>query len=109
MSFFLNSIDISPLALQAYGLSQPQYTIGGTLTGVAGDYWDVLWPHSTNSVSLGFLILSRSPQELQPSKVGTLHAQACLPCECCMCSTNVNVIGEDVLKGSVMDQCVKFK
>ena len=54
---------------QAYGLSQPQYTIGGTLTGVAGDYWDVLWPHSTNAVSVGFLVLSRSPQQLQPSKV----------------------------------------
>lgn len=59
--------------MQAFGLSQPQYTIGGTLTGTAGDYWDVLWPHSTNSVSVGFLILSRSPSQLQPSKVQGNH------------------------------------
>lgn len=58
---------------QAYGLSQPQYTIGGTLSGTAGDYWDVLWPHSTNSVSVGFLILSRDPAQLQPSTVSVLH------------------------------------
>ena len=63
--------------VQAYGLSQPQYTIGGTLTGVAGDYWDVLWPHSTNSVSVGFLILSRSPEQLQPSKVSSRVAWLC--------------------------------
>ena len=55
--------------VQAFGLSSPQYTIGGTLTGRAGDYWDVLWPHSTNAVWVGFLVLSRSPAQLAPSKV----------------------------------------
>ena len=60
--------------LQAFGLSSPQYTIGGTLTGTAGDYWDVLWPHATNEVSVGFLVLSRSPAQLAPSKVSPVVA-----------------------------------
>ena len=54
---------------QAFGLSQPQFVLGGTLTGTAGDYWDVLWPGATNSVSVGFIVLSRSPDALQPNKV----------------------------------------
>lgn len=54
---------------QAFGLSQPHFVLGGTLTGTAGDYWDVLWPGATNSVSVGFIVLSRSPDALQPDKV----------------------------------------
>ena len=54
---------------QAFGLTQPQYVLGGTLTGTASDYWDVLWPGATNAVSVGFIVLSRSPDALQPDKV----------------------------------------
>ena len=55
--------------MQAFGLSQPKFILGGTLTGAAADYWDVLWPHATNTVSVGFLLLSRSPEQLQPTQV----------------------------------------
>lgn len=61
---------------QAFGLSEPQFVLGGTLTGTAGDYWDVLWPKATNNVSVGFIVLSRSPDALQPDKVR--HLNACL-------------------------------
>ncbi len=54
---------------QAFGLSEAQYVLGGTLTGTAGNYWDVLWPKATNTVSVGFIVLSRSPDALQPDKV----------------------------------------
>ena len=61
---------------QAFGLSQPQYTIGGVLSGSAGDYWDVLWPKATNAVSVGFLILSRAADQLQPQNVGHLSLKS---------------------------------
>ncbi|EIE18857.1 hypothetical protein COCSUDRAFT_59785 [Coccomyxa subellipsoidea C-169] len=62
---------------QAFGLTQPQYVLGGTLTGTASDYWDVLWPGATNAVSVGFIVLSRSPDALQPDKV-LLNGNPCL-------------------------------
>ncbi|BDA48966.1 probable major extracellular endoglucanase at N-terminal half [Coccomyxa sp. Obi] len=62
---------------QAFGLSEPQYVLGGTLTGTAGDYWDVLWPKATNTVSVGFIVLSRSPDALQPDKV-LLNGNPCV-------------------------------
>jgi hypothetical protein len=54
---------------QAFGLSQPQFTVGGTLSGSASDYWDVLWPNATNTVSVGFLVLSQTQGQLRPRQV----------------------------------------
>ncbi len=54
--------------MQGFGLSQPTYVLGGTLTGSAADYWDVLWPNATNTVSVGFLVLSRDPTQLAPTQ-----------------------------------------
>lgn len=58
-----------PTHMQAFGLSEPKFILGGTLTGAAADYWDVLWPHATNTVSVGFLLRSRSLDHLQPTQV----------------------------------------
>ena len=79
--------------MQAFGLSQPKFILGGTLTGAAADYWDVLWPQATNTVSVGFLLRSRSPHQLQPTQV-ILCSQCWLEglnghvCPCfCLCTS----------------------
>lgn len=42
---------------QSYGLDQTSTTAEG-VSGVAQDTWNILWPQSTNQVTLGFVVVA---------------------------------------------------
>ena len=52
-----------------FGLAEPgfDYTTG-TVSATAGNFWDLLWPQGTNSVSLG-LVVSSLTQNIAPQQV----------------------------------------
>lgn len=52
---------------QSFGLQQARVT-GQGVSAVAADTWDVLWPQSTNRVTLG-LVLSTSASDPTPTAV----------------------------------------
>ena len=56
---------------QAFGLTQPTATATG-VSGVAADTWNILWPQSTNQVTLGFVVMA-SNASFAPTAVGLLH------------------------------------
>ena len=53
---------------QAFGLTQPTATATG-VSGVAADTWNILWPQSTNQVTLGFVVMA-SNTSFAPTAVG---------------------------------------
>ena len=54
---------------QVQGLTSPTFGGKGLVTGTASNVWDLLWPQSTNSISLGFVVLA-SNDTLTPAQVG---------------------------------------
>ena len=55
---------------QVFGLTDPTFDYStGTATATAANYWDLLWPQSTNSVSLGMVVssltTSTEPQQVR--------------------------------------------
>ena len=52
---------------QAYGLDNTQAANGG-VTGIASDNYNILWPESTNQITVGFVVLSAG-NDLTPSAV----------------------------------------
>ena len=54
---------------QAYGLSNTQAANGG-VTGTASDSYNILWPESTNQITVGFVVLSAG-DDLRPSTVSS--------------------------------------
>ena len=55
--------------MQAFGLKDAHYLTGGLLVGTADNYWDVLWPHGTNTVQAGFLTQSGIDVNPMPHQV----------------------------------------
>jgi hypothetical protein len=53
--------------MQAYGLTGVAFAAGGKISGSVTDYWSVLWPLSSSSVSLGLVVSSDS--DLAPTQV----------------------------------------
>ena len=55
-----------------FGLVEPGFDFSsGTVSATAANYWDLLWPQSTNSVSLG-LVVSSLTQNISPQQVGSV-------------------------------------
>ena len=53
---------------QVQGLTSHTYAAEGIITGTASNFWDLLWPQSTNSISLGFVVVATN-SSLTPAKV----------------------------------------
>lgn len=55
-----NNVDLSLQGIsQAFGLTQTQ-VLGVGVSGVATDTFNILWPQSTNQVTVGFVVVSSS-------------------------------------------------
>ena len=55
---------------QTFGLTDAGFDYStGTVTATAGNYWDLLWPQGTNTVSLGLVVSTLktvAPQQVCP-------------------------------------------
>ena len=65
---------------QAFGLTQPSATATG-VSGIAADTWNILWPQSTNQVTLGFVMMA-SNSSFAPTAVGLPPSLNPLSCKC---------------------------
>ena len=72
---------------QVIGLTSPSFDYTtGTATASASNYWDLLWPQGTNSVSLGLVVSSltnsTNPQQVCGACNLALHsAGGCWSCD----------------------------
>lgn len=59
---------------QTYGLDNAQAANGG-VEGVASDAYNILWPESTNQITVGFVVLSAA-NDLTPESVSIFPSMA---------------------------------
>ena len=67
---------------QTFGLTNPQTPQLGKITATASDSWDLLWPQSTNAVTVGLVVQasasSFAPAAVRFCKSGSQAMHACL-------------------------------